>query len=335
VQYGVGRVANRKKPAVDRFRAANLRGGIALTLVLLATSPPLPAPGQTFADVDPRLLDRGPLLLELPASTRGLALGGAWAGDDTDAIFHHPALVSGSGASLAHQGYGGAASLLTLTGGVEWLDGAVGLGLAVLEHAAPTEALADLRRDEASLIVGGDVGASAFVASGGYARELAWGFRGGAAAKVVGIRLGSARATAAAVDVGLAGEAGPVTLALSAQNLGPELELDGQALPLAHRIILGAFTQRRPVGPLDLGLAAHVTRDGSGDVLPGGGLEVAWWPVVGRTFLARIGVRRVAKGSATPLTLGGGFAGDRIRIDYGFQRFDGLDGSHRFGIAFR
>ncbi|NNM34062.1 MAG: hypothetical protein HKO53_13395, partial [Gemmatimonadetes bacterium] len=129
------------------------------------------------------------------------------------------------------------------------------------------------------------------------------------------------------------------TVALSVQNLGPALESDGvspgQDLPLAKRVALGAFSRRYPLGPLDLGGAAQLARTGQGDIEVGGGLEIAWWPVAGRTFVGRIGGRHTGDGTASPVTFGAGFAGDRIRLDYAFQGYDSVDGAHSFGLAFR
>lgn len=335
MRYGDGRAGAGIEVGSEATTAG--RRGAILVPVLLLTALVIawPAESQTLDDVDPRILGNGPLVLELSASTRAAGLGGAWTGSDTDAVFHHPALITGGGASLAHQTYGDAATHITASGGTEWWGGAVAVGVSMLEHGAPSGGLSDLRRDEAALAIAGPVATSAFVASAGYARDVAWGLRGGVVGKMVGLRLGAARATSPAMDLGVSMEAGPVTVAASAQNLGPELDLDGEALPLAHRVVLSAFTERTPLGPLDVGLAAQVVRDGGGEVAPGGGVEIAWWPVVGRTFIFRLGGRAVPDGTASPLSVGGGFAGDRIRIDYSYQGFDTVDGAHRVGVSFR
>ena len=72
--------------------------------------------------------------------------------------------------------------------------------------------------------------------------------------------------------------------------------------------------------------------------MPGGGLEVAWWPVQRRVFIVRIGAVRVAEGDSSPFTFGAGFEGDRIRIDWAYRDYGHEDfraGSHSIGIAFR
>ena len=55
----------------------------------------------------------------------------------------------------------------------------------------------------------------------------------------------------------------------------------------------------------------------------------------GRTFTARVGVRRVPEGFGHPVTFGGAFNGDRLAIDYAWQRYDGGEAAHRFGLSWR
>lgn len=287
--------------------------------------------------MNPRALSNGPLLLEIPTSTRALALGNAYSGSDADAIFYHPARLSGSGVGAAAQRFGSGGTHLTLSGGTEWFDGRVGFGLSVLEYGAAGESTDALLRDLGALAVPGPVGASEFAFAVGYAQDVVGPLEAGVVAKVVDQRLGGLSGSTAAVDLGVALDAGPLTLALSAQNLGPDIELGAGSPPLAlaKRVTFGATADRRPIGPLDIGAAAHITRDGAGDLLPGAGVELAWWPVLGRTFIARVGARRIVDGVGSSITLGGGFAGDRIRLDYAFQGFEALDGAHRFGVGFR
>ncbi len=84
-----------------------------------------------------------------------------------------------------------------------------------------------------------------------------------------------------------------------------------------------------------MGAAAEIGRRADGEVVPGGGLEVAWWPVQGRTFVGRIGYRRMPEPGVDPLTLGAGFEGDDFRIEYAWQGADGDDAVHSFGIRWR
>ena len=74
--------------------------------------------------------------------------------------------------------------------------------------------------------------------------------------------------------------------------------------PLPFRVTFGASSNSYVVGPLDLIATAAVSRRRDGDVIPAAGVEVAWWPVRGRTFIGRLGVRRVPGDGASPVTLG-------------------------------
>ncbi|MGY8779079.1 MAG: hypothetical protein ACKVIN_13285, partial [Longimicrobiales bacterium] len=91
------------------------------------------------------------------------------------------------------------------------------------------------------------------------------------------------------------------------------------------------------VGIFDLGYAANL---GFGDdaVTYGGGVEIGYWPVQGRTFVARAGFQSVPGDSeAKPFTTGLAFWGDEIMIEWAFRPFGGADegGSHRFGLRWR
>ena len=311
-----------------------LRTPALLALALLVPWAPA-LQGQEGADPAP---PPGPLVLELTASTRAAALGGAFwtAGDGGHAIFHHPALISGEGFSASRRRLGGTTHI-TMSGSGGWMGGTVSAGVSFLEYGTVADSPLELPRDAAELIGGGDMAASEYTASVGFANEV-FGVGVGATAKMVGLRLGGLGGSTMAVDVGVSRDIGPVSAALTVQNLGPALERGRDEVPLARRVALGAGTGRRPLGPFDVGGAVQVVREGDGDVVPGGGVEVAWWPVQRRIFIARIGVVRVMEGGSSPLTFGAGFEGDRIRIDYAYRDFAHEDlrvASHRIGIAIR
>ncbi len=326
----------RAAQAPPRASARALLGTLAalgaLTAPVAALKPPLAAQDAS---------QPGPLVLDLPSSARAVALGGAfWVGGDGNlAVFHHPALIAGEGFGGARQRLGGATHL-ALSGSGGWMGGTLAAGVSMLEYGTSAKSPLDLPREAAALIAGGDRAASEYTATLGFATEL-FGFDAGAAAKLVGQRLGGLRGSTVAVDVGLARQLGPVTGAVTVQNLGRALELGRYETPLARRVVLGAGTGgRAPVGPLDVGAAVQVARDGSGEIVPGGGVEIAWWPIQRRTFIARIGaVRRVGDDPGSPLTFGAGFEGDRIRIDYAYggdyARLDVEAGRHSVGVAIR
>ena len=280
----------------------------------------------------------GPLVLQLAGSTRAAALGGAfWTGDGADAVLHHPALIGGEGFGGSRQRIGGATHMV-LSGSRGWLGGAVAAGVSVLEYGTGADSPLELPRETAALIGGGDMAASEYVAALGYAGEV-FGIDAGMAARLIGQRLGGMRGSTTALDMGVARDLGPVTAALSVQNLGRALKVGRYEVPLARRVVLDAGSGGRvPLGPLDVGAAVRVAREGDGEIVPGGGVEIAWWPVQRRIFIARVGLMRRVEGQTSPFTFGAGFEGDRIRIDYAYGEYMHEDlsaDSHRIGIAFR
>ena len=282
-------------------------------------------------------LRNGPIVLELPASTRALGLGGAFvlAGNDPDAIFYNPALLRQTGgAGIAVQRYGSGSTLGTLSMGRGWSAGGLAIGVQVLSYRASAFDPSIISADEAMLLQPGIIGGSDLVASLAYGRTIK-GIHAGFSTKLIEQRLGAARDATAALDLGLAKDVGDVTIGLVAQNLGPGLDIDVSSLPLPHRITLGASLARQQVGPLDLVATAAVSRGRDAEIVPAGGIEIAWWPVVGRTFIARVGARRVPNGGASAVSFGAAFIGDAITIEYAFQDFDGSGAAHRVGIRWR
>lgn len=280
--------------------------------------------------------ENAPLLLQLPASTRAFALGDAYhlASADNDALFYHPGLVDaarGIGASLA---IFERASLVTLSGAAEFWRGGVAFGVQSLSYSAPTRTSGAFARGEAGLGDAGDVAAAELVLSAGYGRSIK-GFRVGLAGKYVEMRVPGERDVTVAADVGIARRIGFVTAGLSARNLGRAPALEGEDVALPMTLTLGAATQSRPVGPLDVSGAAAVSRWEDGTIVPHAGVELAYWPVNGRTFIGRVGVRYIDDSDIRPLTLGAGFVGDRIGIDYGVQGYDGSRAVHRVGVRLR
>lgn len=305
-----------------------------LVLVVLASwNEPLSAQDTDGVDPIP-----GPVVLELSPSTRATGLGGAfWAGEGANAVFHHPALIAGEGVGGSRTKIGGATHL-ALSGSRVWLGGTVAAGVSLLEYGTSAESPLALPREASALIGGGHMSASEYVAALGFADEV-YGVDVAVAAKMIGQRLGGLGGNTTAVDVGVAKSVGRVVTALTVQNLGRELKLGRYEVPLARRVVVGAGTAgRAPVGPLDIGGAVQVVRERDGEVVPGAGLEVAWWPVQRRIFIVRLGVVRVVDGRGSPLTFGFGFEGDRIRIDYAHREYSHEDlgaSSHSIGIAFR
>ncbi len=311
----------------------------------------------------------GPSILKIQTSTRANALGGAFWPGSGHAVFHHPALIQSQGLDLSVGGvydrdddgdgehdsrerdrddryhHPDEALYAALSVGEEWMGGSVSVGMAVLHHgSSPDFDIVDIGRgrdltpaERARLATARFRRTSTeFVGVVGYTREVVFGIDFGAAAKVVGQSAGGYGDRVGALDLGVSRGFGRVTAALTVQNLGPDLELAGRPVRLPRRLVLGAGTRgRTPVGPLDIGAAAQVAYERGGEIVPGGGVEIAYWPIQRRVFIVRLGGVRVVEGDGLPVTFGAGFEGDRIRVDYGFSERDPVVGPHRVGVTIR
>ena len=282
--------------------------------------------------------DRGPIILALPASTRALALGNSFAlgSQDADAVFYQPGLLNrAQGLSGSFQRYGRSATLSTFSAGRSWLSGGIVLGIQHLSYGAWGSDLLGLPAGVASLRENGPVGVSELVVSAGYGRTIK-GIRMGFVGKLIEERFGSLKAATSAIDFGAAASPGPVTVGFAVQNLGPAMTIGGEEIPLPLRFALGASTDRTPVGPLDLSASSALMYSVDGDVTPSVGVEVAYWPVTGRTFVGRLGYRHLpGKQPGSPVTFGGAFMGDDIILDYAYESFDSGSPSHRFSVGWR
>ena len=98
-----------------------------------------------------------------------------------------------------------------------------------------------------------------------------------------------------------------------------------------HRTTVGA-----PLGPLDVLPTVQAAWQRGARFTPAAGLELGYWPVTGRTFFLRAGVRRPdAAAAERAFTLGAGFSGDRIAIDYALAPLRGGRATHRVGLRWR
>ena len=121
---------------------------------------------------------------------------------------------------------------------------------------------------------------------------------------------------------------------LSARNLGPDVEIDGRSMPLPRRLELGLAHESQRLGPLDVITAATVTArdDDDRSIAPGIGVELSYWPVIGRTFFARFGARHDPDVVMSPVTFGAGFEADAFALDYAFERAGDEGDAHRVGL---
>lgn len=282
----------------------------------------------------------GPRLLRLPASTRALGLGDVHplGSTDSDALFYHAGFADRlRGASLGVQWYGGRSTLYTASAATEWWGGALALGLRSVEYATALNLIPDsilAAGSESLLLEDGEAQVSERAASVAYARRVK-GVRGGVTAHLIEQRVAGERNTMVAGDIAFGTELRPVAIGIAARNLGMSYELNGRSVELPALVMLSAaLTRVWTPGPLDVLPAAAVTYEFTGELVPAAGVEVSYWPLSGRTFSLRLGARRAPEGTR-PFTLGAGFTGDRLILDYALVPFDGDRYAHRFGMRWR
>lgn len=278
-----------------------------------------------------------PLVSLLPSGARVLSLG--WAAPlglpDPASVLTHPGLVASedrggiaaAGVQLDYSRLAERATAFSAAAVVPWFGGAVGVGVQGLDYGTGAlPVLGDLWPGDAAAAGVGD-GISEMAASLVVGRRVG-PVEVGVTGRVVTQRSGDRSRTLESVDVGVATRAGPVRLALSGRNLGAADGLPGET-------VLGAGSRAVPVGPLDMALATQLRIREDGEVVTGGGLELAYWPVQGRTFIARVGLRDAADAAASPLTFGFGFRGDEIQLDYAYLSPDDQGGLHRISVGWR
>ena len=101
------------------------------------------------------------------------------------------------------------------------------------------------------------------------------------------------------------------------------------------RLVLGAGAYGQQVGIFDVGLTGALSYSES-QTVASGGVEVGYWPIRGRTFVARAGVRQVPEGDGSPFSFGFAFWGDNVVLEWAYRPFGELDtGTHRFGVRWR
>lgn len=316
-----------RHPSADPVKRAPAHNAVRAVLVLVASLPPL-APFAVAAQTP----GREPAVVEIAPGARALGLGMALqvGSNDPDLAFVHPALVQGlQGLQFGYTRLGEHASGYGVSAAGDWFGGGVALSVRALEYPGETggPGLRERGLDDFLSDPAGGPGVSESAATVTYGRNL-FGVQFGLSGRLFTQRHGDVRSTGQSADVGAATSAGPLQVALSVRNLGGDPDLP-------EEVVLGAGAYGQPLGPVDIGLAAQVRYRDDGEFVAGGGLEVGYWPIRGRTFVGRVGFRNVPEGDASPLTLGGSFWGDSLVLDYAWQPVDGLDGIHRISVGWR
>lgn len=280
--------------------------------------------------------ETAPLVLQLPANTRALGLGNAYvlSNADNDVIFYQPALVDSARGLGSSAAFYGRSTSYSISAASEWWGGGVAVGVQALSYATGRQRTGAFVRGEAGLGERGDLAVSEHVVSAAYAHGVL-GLRVGVVAKLIEQRVPGERDVTGAVDIGVARRIRSVTLGVAAQNIGRQPAFTGEDLDLPMGLTVGAARQSAVVGPLDVTVAASTSVRQDARYGASAGIELGYWPVSGRTFIARIGFRYIDDSAVNPLTLGAGFLGDRIGIDYAWQDFEDSEPVHRVGLRFR
>lgn len=296
----------------------------------------------TFGLASPRALEAQsdgilPRATRVPASTRAMALGDAYQTESghADAIFYHPALLTGaSGFGIDMQRWSSVSSSTAASAAVQWLDGGVGIGLRTFQYSAPGSGDDAAPEWQDDLFDAGPVPVSERVATVAYAREALYDVDIGVAVDFIDERVGALRQNVVLLDLSASRAAGPVTVGLTVHDVGEKPVYDTGSKP--SKVTLGAGNYGHQVGIFDVGYAASV---GFGDETTfGAGVEIGYWPISGRTFVARLGFQDVPEDSdISPVTMGFAFWGDDITVEWAFRPLSGADegGTHRFGVRWR
>ena len=309
-----------------------------LILLFLLLLVPLPAPAQESGTEGSE--EAGPAILSIGSAF--FLSGSNHAPAGSEAVFFSPAMIARAGGmDFGFHRYGTTGRLVEVSGATNWWSGTVVFGVGTLTYESGEEGVpADVLNDEGALFAPGPERVSEVVAALGFSRRV-WKVQAGVVGKWVQETVGATRAETVALDLGVSrdvrvGRNRNFTLAFAAQNLGRGLRLGGREHALPDRLTASASTGRFgwQAGPLDFGAAIALSRRTDGAYIPAAGVEASYYRVPGRTFFVRLGARRVPSGTAAPVTFGGGFRGDAIRLEYAFQPFDGHGGAHRFAIGF-
>lgn len=271
---------------------------------------------------------------DLPSSTRAMALGGAYVMDagHADAVFRHPELLRGaSGMTLDIQRWGSAANMASMSAATSWFGGDLGVGLGVqaLQQTGNPRDDLDGPFPQDPMFVDGGIGISERAAVLGISAALEdvdWGLSLRMVEEFVGVP-GVDRFSDIELGFGAAREVGPVTVGAAYHDV----------LTSVSELTVGVGGYGWELGFLDIGLSGRLDYYDD-DVQVGGGLELGYWPIRGRTFVARVGAQTTPDPTtARPVTVGFAYWGDALTVEWAFQPFDGMpeSGTHRFSVGWR
>lgn len=275
------------------------------------------------------------VLLELPASTRALALGNAFvaAGTDEAAIFYNPAqlaVIPKTSAGLSVQQWFLSSTLAAAAAATRLGGGTIAVGLQVVDYGSTEQVIGDPGAG------GGQTGAT--VSAGDYAASIAYalavhGVRLGATGKYISQRLVDRSGGTAAIDVGAAFDLMGITFGASLQNVGGDINIAADRWVLPRMVRVGTAVPIRGVGPVDLLGTFEVEHTRDGKTQPLGGVEMAYHATSDVTLLGRVGaLARPKDADISPVSFGGGLRARHLALDYAYEGSDVLGATHRVGV---
>ncbi|MFA5161207.1 MAG: PorV/PorQ family protein [Elusimicrobiales bacterium] len=272
--------------------------------------------------------------LEVDASARAMALGGAYTavGDDSVSLFYNPAGIARlprSDVSLTH---------------TEWISGikseygsaAFPVGNDVtLGCALNLFTISPMDRTDASGNTTGSFGAgeSSFMAAA--AKNIGLNFAVGAAVKYMRQSVDDAVASGSAIDLGVMGFFGHLRLGAALQNVGPGMAVGDMtfSLPLTKRV--GASLK---LGEYLMAVGDYVESSSASGARAG--LEYAvrnsfsqWDRLLLRAGWQAEGAG--SSGSTGQFALGAGYERPNWRVDYGFAPCGDLGNAQRISFMYR
>jgi hypothetical protein len=267
-----------------------------------------------------------PLILQLPGSTRALAMGNANVGGrDDDVLFYNPAqLFVARGTSVSEQWYSGADMLTTIsTSGLTLGPGIIGLGVQSLAFRS------DLGTpDPSQLGRSRFFPASGLVLATGYSQRL-FGTRLGVVAKLVDQQIGTLRDRRGAYDAGIARDMLRGTFGLSVQNIGEAMRtgptplvplgITSERVPMPTRATFGYQMSGLPVGQFDIAASSAVSVSRGHRVSGGVGSEIGYSWLEGYSISIRGGARRAADAGEGRWTAGFAANADRLSLEYALE----------------
>jgi hypothetical protein len=289
---------------------------------------------------------RAAILLTLPTSTRGLALGEAWGAivDDESAIFYNPAQlahVRAASVGGSIQRYIAQTTLGAAAFAVPLRRGTVAFGLQLLDYGSADDyTVVDGSGGQLGSATGGSVTAQDLAITGAYGIAIGdrKAMRLGASAKYVRQTVANYSGSAAAVDFGVAYTfVRGWDVAAAVQHVGTDLRLAAVSAPLPWTWRASVAAPTMVTRTFSLRPIAEVRQPSGGRTAGAVAAEGIWHPSVGGPVLAaRAGFTFMGNGEdRSPLTLGGGVTLGRISVDYAYESFDALGGAtHRVGLRF-